>query len=305
MEEQDVGSRATDSPYGAASIYLTFEALKDLYRPGEETGWRNFYSSKKIAWKTGTSFGFRDGWAVGVNSEYAVGVWVGNADGEGRPGLTGTETAAPLLFDIFSMLPGKGWFDEPLAEMTKVLVCSTSGQRTSAICPETKEILIASRGLESKSCSYHRNIHLTADHKYRTHGLCESVDAIVTEPWFVLPPAQEHYYRMLHLGYKSLPPYRAGCADPSQIVAMDMIYPKTESKIFVPKELDGTMGRTVFQVVHRDPKATVYWHMDGEYIGSTTRSHKLPLAPEEGSHEITLVDEQGEILERSFQVVSH
>lgn len=300
-EDDETGS---DSPFGAASIYLTFEALKDLYRPGEETGWRNFYSSKKIAWKTGTSFGFRDGWAVGVNRDYAVGVWVGNADGEGRPGLTGTEAAAPVMFDIFSALPGQGWFDAPLTELKEVPVCTLSGQRASEICPEQKMVMVTTRGLGSKACAYHKRVHLTADRKNRTHGSCESLDAIVTETWFVLPPAQEHYFRTLHLGYKSLPPYRAGCADPSGILAMDMIYPKVESKIFVPKELDGTMGSTVFQVVHRNPMATVYWHLDGEYIGSTTRSHKLPLAPDVGTHEITLVDEQGEILERSFQIVS-
>jgi len=107
----------------AASVYLTFDALKEVYRPGENTGWRNFSSTKKIAWKTGTSFGFRDGWAVGVNPEYAVGVWVGNADGEGRPGLTGTETAAPILFDLFSVLPASGWFQMPVSEMEKIEVC--------------------------------------------------------------------------------------------------------------------------------------------------------------------------------------
>lgn len=294
-----------ESPFGAASIYLTFEALKELYRPGEETGWRNFYSSRKIAWKTGTSFGFRDGWAIGVNGDHAVGVWVGNADGEGRPGLTGTEAAAPLLFDIFSLLPGQSWFSMPLPEMERISVCAASGQRASGICPETRTIHVARKGLESKACAYHKAIHLTSDRKYRTHGSCESLDAIVTETWFVLPPAQEHYYRPLHLGYKSLPRYRPGCADPSGLAAMDMIYPKTESRIFVPKELDGTTGSTIFQVVHRDPAATVYWHLDGQYIGSTTRSHRLPMAPEEGTHEITLVDESGEILERSFQVVSH
>ena len=89
----------------ASSLWLTYEALKELYRPGEETGWQHFNSSKPIAWKTGTSFGFRDAWAVGVNPEFAVGVWVGNADGEGRPGLTGTEAAAPLMFNIFSCFP--------------------------------------------------------------------------------------------------------------------------------------------------------------------------------------------------------
>jgi len=108
------GTTISESSWlSASSIYLTFDALKELFRPGEETGWKYFSSSKKIAWKTGTSHGLRDGWAVGVNPDYAVGVWVGNADGEGRPGLTGTETAAPILFDLFALLPGKTWFDTP------------------------------------------------------------------------------------------------------------------------------------------------------------------------------------------------
>ncbi len=98
------GNLEATSWLSAAAIFQTFDALKEVYRPGEESGWRYFSSSKKIAWKTGTSFGFRDAWAVGVTPHYAVGVWVGNADGEGRPGLTGTDAAAPLMFDIFSQL---------------------------------------------------------------------------------------------------------------------------------------------------------------------------------------------------------
>jgi penicillin-binding protein 1C len=123
----------------AASIYLTFDALKEVYRPGEETGWRMFNSTKKIAWKTGTSHGLRDGWAVGVNGDYAVGVWVGNADGEGRPGLTGTESASPIMFDIFSQLPGNSWFQIPLIELNDVQVCSRSGMRATELCQETKQ----------------------------------------------------------------------------------------------------------------------------------------------------------------------
>jgi penicillin-binding protein 1C len=98
-----------ESFIGAAALFQTFNALTEVNRPDEEVGWKNFAGSRKIAWKTGTSFGFRDGWAVGVTPEYVVGVWAGNADGEGRPGLTGSEAAAPILFDVFlhsPQLPG-------------------------------------------------------------------------------------------------------------------------------------------------------------------------------------------------------
>src|SRR5205807_10426279 len=81
----------------AASIYYTFQAMEEVMRPGEEMLWQQFSSTQRIAWKTGTSFGFRDGWAIGITPRYVVGVWVGNTDGEGRPGLTGINTAAPIM----------------------------------------------------------------------------------------------------------------------------------------------------------------------------------------------------------------
>ncbi len=89
----------------AAAIYQTFDALLQVNRPEEMAGWESFSSSRKVAWKTGTSFGFRDAWAVGTTPGYVVGVWAGNADGEGRPGLTGINAAAPILFEAFNLLP--------------------------------------------------------------------------------------------------------------------------------------------------------------------------------------------------------
>ncbi|MEQ9412415.1 MAG: penicillin-binding transpeptidase domain-containing protein, partial [Cyclobacteriaceae bacterium] len=179
----------------ASGIWLTFEALKELYRPGEETGWRYFNSTKPIAWKTGTSFGFRDGWAVGANPEYAVGVWVGNADGEGRPGLTGTEMAAPILFDLFSLLPGQPWFQQPISEMEQIKVCAISGQRISSNCESANAIWVTSRGLQTQPCEYHKKIHLTEDEKFQVNLNCEKADRIHSANWFVLPPVQEYYFR--------------------------------------------------------------------------------------------------------------
>ena len=179
----------------AASIYLTLDALKEVYRPGEGSGWKYFSSAKKIAWKTGTSFGFRDGWAVGVNPDYAVGVWVGNADGEGRPGLTGTETAAPILFDLFSLLPGNSWFQIPYAEMTQIAFCSQSGQRATALCENPDTVWVAQAGLQTTPCRYHQRIFLTGDHRYRVHSDCESISKMTEVAWFVLPPVEEFYFK--------------------------------------------------------------------------------------------------------------
>lgn len=297
-------SSEPDSYLNAASLWLTFEALKELYRPGEETGWQHFSSARRIAWKTGTSFGLRDGWAIGVNPAYAVGVWVGNADGEGRPGLTGTEAAAPLMFDIFSSLPGNAWFRQPHSELKEVVVCFKSGQRASAYCESLDTLLVPTAGLSTVPCQYHKAVHLSIDGKYRVHGDCVPLDAMKTVGWFVLPPVQEFYFKAKNLSYRPLPPYKMGCANPSGLASMDLIYPKPNASIYLPLQLDGGSSATVFQATHRNSSAVIYWHVDGLFVGSTHKVHQLTLTPRYGHHLLTLVDDSGESLQRSFKVIS-
>lgn len=288
----------------ASAIYQTLNVLTELYRPGEESGWRHFESSKKVAWKTGTSFGFRDGWAVGTTPRHVVAVWVGNASGEGRPGLTGTDAAAPLMFDIFSQLDGGPWFSMPIMEMEKVTTCALSGQRNTSLCSQVDTVWITKRGMESLACSYHKIIHTTIDHKFRVHSGCEPLDKLASASWFILPPSQEHYFRTKNQTYRPVPPYRQDCEVNSPLVSMDLVYPKPDSRIFIPRELDGKSGRAVCELVHRNPNATVHWHLDGNYIGSTKRNHHFAINPKEGRHILVIVDEDGNTLEERFEVLS-
>lgn len=286
----------------AASIYLTFEALKELYRPGEQSGWRHFNSAKQIAWKTGTSFGLRDGWAVGVTPEYAVGVWVGNADGEGRPGLTGTEAASPLMFEIFAQLPSTTWFRKPLPDLHRAVICRQSGNRLGEHCPEGDTVLIQRAGLKTQACTYHKIVHLTKDLQHQLHTNCAPLESMAHVAWFVLPPVQAFYYRDRYLSYKTLPPYRKDCEQGGS-VQMDLIYPKLNARLFIPRDIEGNPGHAVFELAHHNPSATVYWHLDGAYLGTTRKTHHFPINPGEGKHKLTLVDEKGQSLERQFEVV--
>ena len=303
--ESDGVDLEENSWINAASIFQTFHALKEVYRPGEESGWRYFSSSKNIAWKTGTSFGFRDAWAVGVTPNYVVGVWVGNADGEGRPGLTGTDAAAPLMFDVFSLLKENDWFKRPDQEMERITVCKQSGYRNSSWCNDVDTVFVTRLGLQSSACPFHKIVNITSNRKFRVHSECEPMDRIVQATWFVLPPMQEYYFRTKNLSYTPLPPFRTDCQNASALVSMDLIYPKPDSKIFIPRELNGVSGKVVFELAHRNPGAIVYWHLDGEYVGSTKGTHNLPLNPRQGRHFLTVVDENGETINHSFDVISY
>lgn len=294
--------RLTDrSSLSAASIWFAFEAMSDLNRPEEEADWQQFESMKKIAWKTGTSYGGRDAWAIGLTPRYVVGVWVGNASGEGRPGLTGVGNAAPVLFDVFSLLPGAGWFDMPYDEMEEMPVCRKSGHRASPLCSEVDTLYMPLSGKATPLCPYHRLVHLSVDGHFRVNSSCEAVDRMVTRSWFVLPPSQEYYYRNYHLDYEPLPPFRPGC-NPEQSRQIEVIYPEHGSVLFLPKGFSGKKEKFVFKAAHARSEAVLYWHLDREYLGETNPPHEMACQALPGKHLLTLVDDEGNQRKILFEV---
>lgn len=289
----------------AAAIWFMFEAMIEVARPDEDIEWQQFSSSSSIAWKTGTSYGNRDGWAIGCTPQYVVAVWVGNADGEGRPALTGIGTAAPIMFDVFKILHPSGWFSKPYDDMEKIPVCKYSGYRASILCESVDTTYVPRKGIKTLVCPYHQLVHLDKSGKYRVNSDCEQVENMIHVPWFILPPVQEWYYKNKNSFYKVLPPYRDDCASSqSTVKSMDIIYPKNLSKIYVPTELDETRGKVIFKVAHRQSNATIFWHLDDLYLGATTTFHQMGLSPDPGKHKLTLIDSKGESLVRTFTISS-
>jgi penicillin-binding protein 1C len=292
----------TDPSLTASSIWLTYEALKKVNRPEGEAGWQYFSSSPDLAWKTGTSFGFRDAWAVGTTPEYVIGVWAGNAGGEGRPGLTGITAAAPVLFDLVNMMGTTGWFEEPSEEMTMIKVCSLSGFRAGPDCPETGEVNACVNGLRSEACPYHKIVHLDKNRMRQVNADCYPAGDIRNEPWFILPPAMEYFYRQKHPEYRVLPSPSPGCPGDKSIPAMEFIYPSPGIKIFIPRDQTGLLTRVIPEIAHRNPSKKIFWHLDEEYIGTTRFIHQVEILAEAGEHVITVVDEEGNSIKCDFTI---
>ena len=249
--------------------WYTFEALKEVNRP-DQLDWRLIRSVRKAAWKTGTSYGFRDAWAVGMTPAYTIGVWAGNAQGQGVPGLTGARAAGPLMFDILNLLPySDEWFSSPEGG-SWVEVCTASGHLASPDCPK-EPMLIPAAGLDSDPCPYHNSGE------------------------FVLPPAMEWYYRPNHPEY-------VGAKTRSAAAAVQFIYPQNGAVLSLPRQLSGTIEGVVFRVAHHRQDATLWWHLDRTYIGETTFRHELLLAPSPGSHSLTVVDQDGATASVRFTV---
>jgi len=274
------------------AAWYTLDALKEVNRP-DELDWRLIRSVRKAAWKTGTSYGFRDSWAVGMTPDYTIGVWAGNAEGQGVPGLTGARVAGPVMFDILNLLPvSKGWFEMPgqaghdgrvtpgndRANVTPgsdrgsewAKVCTLSGYLAGPDCTDTEDMLIPAAGLDIEACPYHKNGE------------------------FVLPPAMEWYYRPHHPEYTG--------AKKAAAASIGFIYPSQGSTLQLPRQLSGKVEGAVFKAAHHNPATKIWWHLDGNYIGETSLIHEMKLAPEKGKHTLTIVDENGESAAVTFYI---
>lgn len=280
--------------FDAGSLYLTFEAMKEVNRPEGTESWEFYDSSKEIAWKTGTSFGNKDAWAIGLTKDYVVGVWVGNADGEGRPDISGVSTAAPILFDVFDVLPTSVWFAKPLDEFTTIEVCAESGYLASEACPK-KTVEIPNKKNAVGVCGYHLWMHLEAQQQFRVNSSCADLSQSVTASWFVLPPLLEFYYKKGHPTYRSLPPLRSDCASESE-PRMEFIYPRNGSRISLAKNFDGKTNELVLKLAHTDPTSKVFWFLNELFIGETAHFHEKGILPGQGKHRITAVDATGNLV---------
>jgi penicillin-binding protein 1C len=293
--------RSGEAPFSAGAAWLTLEALIDVARPGEEASWQEYASSQRVAWKTGTSFGSRDAWAIGVTTRYVVGVWAGNADGEGRPEIKGTDAAAPLLFDIMQLLQGSGWFQKSPDGLRIETVCTESGYVAGPDCVDTEHILVPAGAKTDMSCPYCRIIQVSEDGRYRVRAENPGTLGLRMESWFVLPPTMEWYFSRSTIGYSTLPPWAPGMAGPEPGV-VEFISPEENAAIFVPIDLDGVPGKAVFRAAHRDDNARLFWHLDGEYLGETIGDHRMELRPGPGRHEMIVLDQYGGSAGRSFDV---
>ena len=323
--------RPRPDPFSPAAAALALSALSRLARPEEEAAWEGFASSRRVSWKTGTSFGFRDAWAVGVNSDsggqgFVVGVWAGNADGSGRPGLKGSAAAAPILFEVFGLLAASGFSDardalpaagggaarkgeppEAAADppaYRDVETCADSGWAAGPDCPRVEVARLPASARPLRACPYCRRVALSDDGAYRVDAGEEPAGSVRVESRFVLPPSIEPWYRKGHLEYRPLPPWRPGSRAGRAAESLDVLAPEEGAVLFIPLEITGRPGLIVMSAAHRDAGAILHWHLDGAYLGSTRGDHRIEARPGRGRHLLTVVDEGGLEVSRSFEVLS-
>jgi penicillin-binding protein 1C len=285
--------------------YLTLEILKELKRPDSEYYWQQYENQFKVAWKTGTSYGNRDAWAVGVNPQWTVAVWTGNFNGEGNPNLAGALSSGSLMFDIFNYLPKNqvnSWFTRPTEFLGKTEICQETGFRAGPSCP--KKILVDSpAGMKPLPlCPYHHNIFVTRDESRQVCSLCWKQGDYKQISFLLYPPDVVQYLRERGRIISEVPPHKEDCPGSDNGLPLQIIYPEPGSKLWLPRDIDGKLQKLTIRLAHLRKTATIYWYLDDSYLGSTSKNHAKAIEIKKGWHSIEVVDDQGHRVKREFHI---
>jgi penicillin-binding protein 1C len=291
--------------FSQGASWLVLEALKKLDRPGSEYFWQNFTRPVPVAWKTGTSYGQRDAWAIGINKQWCIGVWVGNFTGEENAELSGVRSAAPLLFSIFSRLVDYDknlWFEEPTTQLKEVECCQKSGYPAKSYCPQRVRLKQPVISFHGGWCPFHQQYLIDKKTGERVSSLCW--EGVETE-WvvrFIVPPRVKEILSKSGHSVDVIPPWAERAGRTEEKNKMEILYPPAGLKMFIPRDIGGHYEKIVLQAQHQIPATQLFWFLNGKFVGKTKEIHKLAVDLSPGEYTLTVQDKDGFSREVSFFV---
>jgi penicillin-binding protein 1C len=294
--EDDDTRRRSERLFSEGAAWQVLDVLTRLSRPGVEYYWDRFDNRIPVAWKTGTSYGQKDAWAVGVNRQWTIGVWAGNFDGAGNASLTGAKSAAPLLFSLFNAFTRRDemmWFDKPAFDLKGVECCRQSGYPAGQFCEETARVERPKAAHTPGTCPFHRRYVVDSVTGESVCSLCwHGVDTQYVTRFVVSPGARD----ILHKSGREvdvIPAHAADCPTRADAARIELVYPVDGVKIFIPRDFDGQHEKIVFHAQHQRPSVHLFWYINGSLAGETAGDHRLPVALAPGEYRLTVQDEEG------------
>lgn len=246
-----------------------------------------------LHWKTGTSFGHRDAWAVGSGGRFTVAVWLGNLDQRPSRRLVGSEAAGPLLFDVLEGL-GDGLRQVPLApgDLVPVSVCSLSGRVASTRCPHTREVLALETAVPVGACALHQLVEVDATSGLRVRPGCR--DGRQTEDRVVVRwPARVRRWLMDHHHAQPAPPaWAEGCAPRAGLSAPRIVSPAAGAVALLIPGLPAAEQDIPLEA--EAAEGPLHWFVDGARVGEAPPDGRVWWEPRLGRHEVTVMDPAGQ-----------
>lgn len=290
--------------------FVTLEMLKDNPRPESNLASESLLSVVPVAWKTGTSYGFRDAWTAGIVGPYALLVWLGNFNGEGNPAFVGVTAAAPLFFSIVDALHGHdrgGLLPPPRPlphNLSRVAVCSVSGQLPSRHCPHKQMTWFVPGRSPIEVCQIHRPVEIDDRTGLRAcSGLAQKTHTEVFEFW---PSDLLRLFRAAGLPRRTPPPSLPGCN--LTAAAARGVPPKITSPlrgvVYTLRPGVDDYDTVALSATTDADAQEVFWFVNETFVGKARSGSAFLWKPRPGKYTVRAVDDLGRADARELEVTT-
>lgn len=281
-----------------ASSYLAANILSGTNR-NDGADLSQFSKLPKFAWKTGTSYGKRDAWAIGFNPNYTIGVWMGNFNGVGSPNLSGAEVAVPLLFDLFNAidLPVRQagynsdikWFEKP-EELISRKVCSESGLIPTHYCPNVITDFAIKDKSHNQVCDIHKPVYVNLNETIQYCTNCLPASGYKKEVFTVYQPELSVWLYQNKIDYNKPPQHNSECNAKFAEGGPKILSPTEDYEYFLEKN----SGQEILLLAASDSRVkTHYWYINDKFYKKCKPGERIFFNPDKNELKITCMDDKG------------
>lgn len=281
-----------DTLCSPGAAYMLTQILTGLKRPDLPGQYQSSADLPMIAWKTGTSYGRRDGWAIGYNRDYTVGVWTGNFPGNGIPELNGADCAVPLLFNIFRAISPKSrpdWFAPP-EDLDFRLVCSESGMPPDTFCHHVVMDYFLPGISPSVRCNHLQKQYVNESETMSYCRTCLPEKGYKEKFYPYYPADLISWYNEMQLPYKMVPPHNPECPTINNGSA-PRITSLTDGAEYLM--IYGRKQQLMLSCSAENGVGKVFWYLNDKFYKAAEPSEKIFFSPEAGNYKISCSDDRG------------
>ncbi len=283
--------------------FLVLDMLSNT--PRHDVNYRS-WSQLPIAWKTGTSSGYRDAWTVGIFGPYVLTVWVGNFDNTANPALIGKDIAAPLFFELADALKQERGPISPLEKhpehmnLKKIEVCSASGMLPTRHCKNTELTWFIPGKSPIKTDTIYREVAINAKTGLRTCHIDQNTRFEVFEFW---PSDLLSIFKKAGIQKHTPPFFEPECTLSRDLgIAPEITSPKMGLSYVI--RADSQQNNTIPLTAVTDAStAYVYWFINEVFIAKTKTGHTFFWKAKPGEFIVRIVDDHGLSDVREMKVV--
>ncbi len=305
--DQDAQGKPLLSPEAS---YLVLDILRQHAAPDALNFDIEASGHNEVAWKTGTSWAFRDAWAAGISGPYVLIVWVGNFDGSGNNAFIGAKAAGPLMFRIMdAVFPAQGWTFNgayPVDELNlkRLEVCRNTGDLYEKNCPQSLQSWFIPGVSPIKLSNVYRRIPVNI--KTGLRACWHEPGKTRMEVYEFWPSDFLQIYNQAGIFLKTPPQFESGCdLNQTSSSGQNPVITSPQSSIDYVVRLNQQDANPIPLQAIVDPDVEqLHWFIEGQYIASSRRGEPVLWQAKPGRYHVRVVDDSGRSASKWFTVQS-